>query len=145
MHRFRAKPRTKNSLSLTAPPLAPCHPPSDSVLSFSPSRLFSFAGAQVKNENKPATAAKEKTMKLEEIKNKTNEAFSYLVAALDSGQSDILTQYLNAMARFHNYSFGNIMLIARQRAMTCCYTSLESMNMRLYALLEASDGEYHIC
>jgi hypothetical protein len=27
----------------------------------------------------------------------------------------------------------------------CCYTSLESMNMRLYALLEASDGEYHIC
>ena len=84
-------------------------------------------------------------MKLEEIKNKTNEAFSYLVAALDSGQSDILTQYLNAMARFHNYSFGNIMLIARQRAKTCCYTSLESMNMRLYALLEASDGEYHIC
>ena len=84
-------------------------------------------------------------MKLEEIKNKTNEAFSYLVAALDSGQSDILTQYLNAMARFHNYSFGNIMLIARQRAMTCCYTALEPMNMRLYALLEASDGEYYIC
>ena len=37
------------------------------------------------------------------------------------------------------------MLIARQRAKTCCYTSLESMNMRLYALLEANDGEYHIC
>ncbi|PYX11609.1 MAG: hypothetical protein DMG84_23605 [Acidobacteria bacterium] len=84
-------------------------------------------------------------MKLEEIKNKTNEAVSYLVAALESGQSDVLTQYLNAMARFHNYSFGNIMLIARQRAMTCCYTSLESMNMLLCVLLEASDGEYHIC
>jgi len=54
-------------------------------------------------------------MKLEEIKNKTNEAVSYLVAALESGQSDVLTQYLNAMARFHNYSFGNIMLIARQK------------------------------
>jgi hypothetical protein len=145
MRRSRAKPKPNSSLSLTAPPLAPCHPLSDSVLSFSPFRLFSSAGASVKNENKPATAEKEKTMKLEEIKNKTNEAFSYLVAALDSGQSDILTQYLNAMARFHNYSFGNIMLIARQRAMTCCYTSLESMNMRLYALLEASDGEYHIC
>jgi hypothetical protein len=25
--------------------------------------------------------------------------------------------------------------------MTCCYTSLESMNMRLCALLETSDGE----
>ena len=52
-------------------------------------------------------------MKLEEIKNKTNEAVSYLVAALESGKSEVLTQYLNAMARFHHYSFGNIMLIAR--------------------------------
>jgi antirestriction protein ArdC len=69
----------------------------------------------VKNENKPATAEKEKTMKLEDIKNKTNEAVSHLVAALESGQSEVLTQYLNAMARFHNYSFGNIMLIARQK------------------------------
>ena len=79
-------------------------------------------------------------MKLEEINNKTNEAFSFLVAALESGESEVLTQYLNAMARFHTYSFGNIMLIARQRAMTCCYTSLESMNMRSCGLLEASDG-----
>ena len=54
-------------------------------------------------------------MKLEEIQNKTNEAVSYLVAALESRQSEVLTQYLNAMARFHNYSFGNIMLIARQK------------------------------
>jgi hypothetical protein len=46
--------------------------------------LFSSAGASVKNKNKPATAEKEKTMKLEEIKNKTHEAFSYLLAALDS-------------------------------------------------------------
>jgi hypothetical protein len=68
----------------------------------------------VKNKNRPATAEKEKTMKLEESKNKTNEAVSYLVAALESGQSDVLTQYLNAMARFHNYSFDNIMLIARR-------------------------------
>jgi hypothetical protein len=84
-------------------------------------------------------------MKLEEINNKTNEAFSFLVAALESGESEVLTQYLNAMARFHTYSFGNIILIARQRAVTCCYTSLESMNMRSCALLEASDGGYHIC
>src|SRR6185437_5662772 len=54
-------------------------------------------------------------MKAEEIKNKTNEAVAYLVEALESGQSEVLTEYLNAMARFHNYSFGNIMLIARQR------------------------------
>ena len=54
-------------------------------------------------------------MKLEEINNKTNEAVSYLVKALEAGDSEVLTEYLNAMARFHNYSFGNIMLIARQR------------------------------
>jgi hypothetical protein len=54
-------------------------------------------------------------MKLEEIKNKTNEAVSYLVEALEKGQSEVLTEYLHAMARFHQYSFGNIMLIARQR------------------------------
>lgn len=54
-------------------------------------------------------------MKVEEINNKTNEAVSYLVKALEAGDSEVLTEYLNAMARFHNYSFGNIMLIARQR------------------------------
>jgi hypothetical protein len=69
-------------------------------------------------KNKPETAPKGKIMKLEEIKNKTNEAVSYLVEALEKGQSGVLTKYLNAMARFHQYSFGNIMLIARQRAVT---------------------------
>src|ERR1700726_23170 len=54
-------------------------------------------------------------MKLEEINKKTNEAFSYLVTALESGEREVWTQYLNAMARFHTYSFGNIMLIARQK------------------------------
>jgi len=82
----------------------------------------------VKNENRPPTAEKEKTMKLEEIKNKTNEAVSYLVAALQSGQSDVLTQYLNAMARFHNYSFGNIMLIARQRPQATNVAGIRTWN-----------------
>ena len=84
-------------------------------------------------------------MKLEEIKNKTKEPVDYLVESLEAGHSEVLTQYLGAMGKFHTYSFGNVMLIARQRAMTCCYTSLESMNMLLCVLLEASDGEYHIC
>ncbi len=79
-------------------------------------------------------------MKLEEVNLKTKEAVNYLVQSLEAGQSSVLTQYLGAMAKFRNYSFGNIMLIARQRAVTCCYTSLESMDMRSCALLEASDG-----
>ncbi|HEY8671671.1 MAG TPA: ArdC family protein, partial [Terriglobales bacterium] len=82
----------------------------------------------MKYENKPETAEKEKTMKLEEIKNKTNEAVTYLVAALESGQSDVLTQYLNAMARFHNYSFGNIMLIALQKPQATNVAGIRTWN-----------------
>jgi len=54
-------------------------------------------------------------MKLEEVNLKTKEAVDYLVEALESGQSAVLTQHLGAMAKFRNYSFGNIMLIARQK------------------------------
>src|SRR6202521_3946122 len=54
-------------------------------------------------------------MKLEEVNHKTKEAVDYLVQSLESGQSAVLTQYLGAMAKFSNYSFGNIMLIARQK------------------------------
>ncbi len=38
-----------------------------------------------------------------------------LIEQLEAGHSDALTAYLNAMSRFHNYSFGNILEIARQR------------------------------
>ncbi len=38
-----------------------------------------------------------------------------LIAQLEAGRSDALTAYLNAMSRFHNYSFGNVLEIARQR------------------------------
>jgi N-terminal domain of anti-restriction factor ArdC len=38
-----------------------------------------------------------------------------LIEQLEAGHSDALTAYLNAMGRFHNYSFGNILEIARQR------------------------------
>src|SRR5258705_5848061 len=54
-------------------------------------------------------------MKLEEVNLKTKEAVNYLVQSLEAGQSAVLTQYLGAMAKFRNYSFGNIMLIARQK------------------------------
>jgi antirestriction protein ArdC len=38
-----------------------------------------------------------------------------LIDQLEAGHSDALTAYLNAMSRFHNYSFGNILEIARQK------------------------------
>ena len=43
------------------------------------------------------------------------QAVDYLLQQLEAGKSETLTAYLAAMARFHSYSFGNIMSIARQR------------------------------
>ncbi|MGA2965552.1 MAG: ArdC family protein [Terriglobales bacterium] len=40
---------------------------------------------------------------------------TFLIEQLEAGHSETLTAYLNAMARFHNYSFGNVLLIARQK------------------------------
>ncbi len=37
-----------------------------------------------------------------------------LIEQLEAGHSDALTNYLAAMGRFHNYSFGNVLEIARQ-------------------------------
>jgi hypothetical protein len=37
-----------------------------------------------------------------------------LIEQLEAGHSDALTAYLNAMSRFHTYSFGNVLEIARQ-------------------------------
>src|ERR1039457_6914712 len=38
-----------------------------------------------------------------------------LIEQLEQGHSGALTAYLTAMGRFHNYSFGNILEIARQK------------------------------
>jgi hypothetical protein len=43
------------------------------------------------------------------------QAVEYLIEQLEVGKSETLNAYLNAMARFHSYSFGNILQIARQR------------------------------
>src|SRR6202451_1016147 len=38
-----------------------------------------------------------------------------LIEQLEQGHSEALNAYLTAMGRFHNYSFGNILEIARQK------------------------------
>src|SRR5579863_10570343 len=67
-------------------------------------------------------------MKLEDINNRTKDAVNHLVEALESGQSEVLTQYLSAMARFHNYSFGNVMLIARQKPQATNVAGIRTWN-----------------
>ena len=52
-------------------------------------------------------------MKSEQIKQITSKAIEELVAALNAGRSEALTNYLAAMGRFHRYSFFNVMLIVR--------------------------------
>jgi antirestriction protein ArdC len=43
------------------------------------------------------------------------DALNTLIKALESGDSDALTNYLSVMARFHQYSWNNCLLIALQR------------------------------
>ena len=54
-------------------------------------------------------------MKHEQAKKVADEALKTLIADLEQGRSEGLKAYLSTMARFHQYSFGNIMLIASQR------------------------------
>lgn len=54
-------------------------------------------------------------MKVEQAKKLADEALDQLIAAVEAGGSDAFKAYLATMARFHRYSFGNVMMIAMQR------------------------------
>ncbi len=54
-------------------------------------------------------------MKAEDARRMTDAALDSLARSLEQGKSEALTRYLTTMARFHRYSFGNIMLIVTQR------------------------------
>ena len=43
------------------------------------------------------------------------QAVDFLIWQVEAGKSETLAAYLTAMARFHKYSFGNIVAIARQK------------------------------
>ena len=69
------------------------------------------------NNRKPATA--------QEL---IRENVQYLIQQLEAGHSEALTAFLDAMARFHNYSFGNVLLIARQRPMATHVAGIRTWN-----------------
>lgn len=54
-------------------------------------------------------------MKREEAIKLSETAISKLTEALKGGHSETLKTYLKALAKFHNYSFGNVMMIAFQK------------------------------
>jgi len=55
------------------------------------------------------------TTKAQTAKEVIAENVKLLIEQLEAGHSEGLTVYLTAMGRFHNYSFGNILEIARQK------------------------------
>ncbi len=57
----------------------------------------------------PAAPAKSK------LQQAIHESTAALVAQLQAGKSEALTAYLTTMARFHTYSFGNQLAIAKQK------------------------------
>jgi len=63
------------------------------------------------NNAKTATGSKTPSTKQELIASN----IKLLIEQLEAGRSEALTNYLTAMSRFHNYSFGNVLEIARQR------------------------------
>jgi hypothetical protein len=54
-------------------------------------------------------------MKREDVIQLTDNAIEELTAALEQGRSESLLRYLQVMAKFHHYSFGNTLLIHWQR------------------------------
>jgi hypothetical protein len=54
-------------------------------------------------------------MKREEATKLAERGLAELNVALKQGASDTLVRYLDILARFHRYSFGNVMLIASQK------------------------------
>ena len=54
-------------------------------------------------------------MNSDSIKKVTDQAVEQLVQALNAGQSEALTRYLGAMAKFRTYSFLNVLLILKAR------------------------------
>lgn len=54
-------------------------------------------------------------MNRDEALEKSNHALTELASSLQQGKSETLMAYLDAMSKFHRYSFGNCLLIALQR------------------------------
>lgn len=54
-------------------------------------------------------------MKAEQAKKIADQALEQLADALAKGKSEALTRYLAMLAKFHKYSFGNVLMILSQR------------------------------
>ena len=79
---------------------------------------MSSAAITTANTVKPSTDNANQPQQKQTAKEVIAANVQALIEQLEQGHSEGLTAYLTAMGRFHNYSFGNILEIARQRAVT---------------------------
>jgi hypothetical protein len=77
----------------------------------------------VKNKTSPTGQPRGKTMLVgsnssasRDPQQLISQNVHHLIEQLQNGKSEALISYLCAMARFHKYSFGNVLLIATQRS-----------------------------
>lgn len=54
----------------------------------------------------------------DKVRQIAEEALNRLSAELEAGKSETLKNYLEAMGRFHRYSWGNVLLINSQECVT---------------------------
>jgi hypothetical protein len=86
----------------------------------------SYAAAATLNSNSPASASeKRKPATAQQL---IRENVQYLIEQLEAGRSEALTAYLDAMVHFRNYSFGNVLLIARQKPQATYVSGIWSWN-----------------
>ena len=71
--------------------------------------------APTTNPLTPSTPNPKKPQQRQTAKEIITANIKELIAQLEAGRSNALTAYLDAMSRFHSYSFGNVLEIARQR------------------------------
>jgi hypothetical protein len=71
-------------------------------------------GTKTMSNNHSSIATMPTTPKPQTSKEVIAANVQLLIEQLEAGHSEGLTAYLNAMGRFHSYSFGNILEIARQ-------------------------------
>jgi hypothetical protein len=57
-------------------------------------------------------------MKTDKVRKRIDGALEVLGKQLEQGASEQILAYLSMMARFHNYSWGNIILISLQNPST---------------------------
>jgi hypothetical protein len=88
--------------------MMPCGPTAGSVAQAVPRRTTNADHAEVSATRRNIMMKREDAMKIAE------EKLQELAQALEQGRSQVLEDYLAAVARFHKYSFRNLMLITSQ-------------------------------